>query len=197
MSNDLLARDAYFTWSDTKNPLKSCLSEVGLNEKLMFCWTKCTHVSEPWITGNGNNIASHFISVWNWPEEDNNDVWKYWQNYWAEICAFLEYYAASCGNCLPVFRDNVSVPSSRVKGPSHIETTLRLAGFLFFLDSWPLEMRPIRCPETSVNNNRNTQRNIPEESRSHQHGGGSVKSKCWTACFVFYCFEITRFLRVL
>jgi hypothetical protein len=35
-----------------------------------------------------------------------------------EICALLGYYPASCGNCLPTFRDNVSVPSSRVKSPS-------------------------------------------------------------------------------
>ena len=28
-----------------------------------------------------------------------------------EICALLGYYAESCGNCLPTFRDNVSVPS--------------------------------------------------------------------------------------
>jgi hypothetical protein len=34
-----------------------------------------------------------------------------------EICALLGYCAASCGNCLPTFRDNVSVPSSRVKSP--------------------------------------------------------------------------------
>ena len=32
-----------------------------------------------------------------------------------EICAHLGYYAASCGNCLPTFRDNESVPYSRVK----------------------------------------------------------------------------------
>jgi hypothetical protein len=38
-----------------------------------------------------------------------------------EICALLGYYAASCGNCLPTFRDNVSVPSSRVKSPSRNE----------------------------------------------------------------------------
>jgi hypothetical protein len=31
-----------------------------------------------------------------------------------EICALLEYNAASSGNPLPTFRDNVSVPSSRV-----------------------------------------------------------------------------------
>jgi hypothetical protein len=34
------------------------------------------------------------------------------------ICGLLGYYAASCGNCLPTFRDNVSVPSSQVKSPS-------------------------------------------------------------------------------
>jgi hypothetical protein len=32
-----------------------------------------------------------------------------------EIGAVLGYYAASCGNCLPKFRDNVSFPFSRVK----------------------------------------------------------------------------------
>jgi hypothetical protein len=37
---------------------------------------------------------------------------------YAKICCLLGYYAASCGNCLPTFRDNVSVPSSRVKSPS-------------------------------------------------------------------------------
>jgi hypothetical protein len=39
-----------------------------------------------------------------------------------EICGLLGYYAASCGNCLPTFRDYVSVPSSRVKRPSRKET---------------------------------------------------------------------------
>jgi hypothetical protein len=32
-----------------------------------------------------------------------------------EICNLLGYYAASNGNLSPTFRDNVSVPSSRVK----------------------------------------------------------------------------------
>jgi hypothetical protein len=39
-----------------------------------------------------------------------------------EIYALLGYYAASCDNCLPTFRDNVSVPSSRVKSPNRKET---------------------------------------------------------------------------
>jgi hypothetical protein len=37
-----------------------------------------------------------------------------------EICALLGCYAASCGNCLPTFQDNVSVPSSRVKSTSRL-----------------------------------------------------------------------------
>jgi hypothetical protein len=32
-----------------------------------------------------------------------------------EICALLGYYAALNGNPLPIFQDNVLVPSSRVK----------------------------------------------------------------------------------
>ena len=32
-----------------------------------------------------------------------------------DICALLGYYTASCGNPLPKFQDNVSVPSSRIK----------------------------------------------------------------------------------
>ena len=32
-----------------------------------------------------------------------------------EICALLGYYAAYSGNSLPMFLDNISVPSSRVK----------------------------------------------------------------------------------
>jgi hypothetical protein len=32
-----------------------------------------------------------------------------------EICAFLGFYAAQIGSLLPMFRDNLSVPSSRAK----------------------------------------------------------------------------------
>jgi hypothetical protein len=53
------------------------------------------------------------------------------------------YYAASGGNSLPTFRDNVPVP-----------------------DSWPLKIGPTR-PETSVNYYHTTPRNIPEERKSH------------------------------
>ena len=42
-----------------------------------------------------------------------------------EISAFLGYYAASNGNHLPKFRDNVSVPSSRVKKFRNVGKGLR------------------------------------------------------------------------
>jgi hypothetical protein len=38
-----------------------------------------------------------------------------------DIFTLLGYYAASCGNCLPTFRVNVSAPFSRVKSPSRKE----------------------------------------------------------------------------
>jgi hypothetical protein len=40
--------------------------------------------------------------------------------YPAEICAFLGYHAASSANPLPTFRDNVLVPSSRVKSSKNV-----------------------------------------------------------------------------
>jgi hypothetical protein len=39
-----------------------------------------------------------------------------------QISGLLGYYEASCGNSLPTFRDNISVPSSRVKSPSRKES---------------------------------------------------------------------------
>ena len=69
-----------------------------------------------------------------------------------DICALLGYYAVSSGNHLLTFRDNVSVPSSRVKKSKQKEKTPR-----------PLKMGPIRCPKTSVKDNHSTLRNIPEE----------------------------------
>jgi hypothetical protein len=38
------------------------------------------------------------------------------------------------------------------------------------------KMRPIHCPETSVKDYHSTLRYTPEESRSHQRRGGSLKS---------------------
>jgi hypothetical protein len=71
-----------------------------------------------------------------------------------KIFSLLGYYAASCGNCLPTFRDNVSVPYSQVN--------------FSYSNSWPVKIGPIRWPETSVNNCHTTPRNIPGERRSQR-----------------------------
>jgi hypothetical protein len=76
-----------------------------------------------------------------------------------ETCPLLGYYATSCDNCLPTFRDNLSVPSSRVKSPSRKDS-----------DCLPVKMGPTRCPATSVNNYHMTSRNIPLERRSQEEG---------------------------
>jgi hypothetical protein len=60
-----------------------------------------------------------------------------------ETCDLLGYYAALSGSLLPTFRDNLSVPSSRVK------RKMELTDF----------------PLTSVYNYNPTLRNIPEECR--------------------------------
>ena len=44
-----------------------------------------------------------------------------------ENSALLGYYAASSGNLLPTFRDNLSVPSSEVKNPKDENGTGRLS----------------------------------------------------------------------
>jgi hypothetical protein len=68
------------------------------------------------------------------------------------------YYAALSGSSVPTFRDNLPVPSSRVK------------------EVQEENMEPIRCPETSVQNNHLTLCNIPEDRRC-QHRAGSLKSR--------------------
>jgi hypothetical protein len=57
-------------------------------------------------------------------------------------------------------------------------TTYRshLQGFLFFLDSIPLKMEPIVCPDTSVHNYHYTLRHFPEERRSQLINDESLKS---------------------
>jgi hypothetical protein len=47
------------------------------------------------------------------------------RNHVYEICVPLGCYAASCGNCLPTFRGNVSVPSSGIKKSDNYHSTPR------------------------------------------------------------------------
>ena len=58
-------------------------------------------------------------------------------------------------NSLPTFRDNLPVPSSRVK-----KSEKKLL-------SWLLKLGPIGCPANAVRSYHRTLRNAPEERRAH------------------------------
>jgi len=78
---------------------------------------------------------------------------KLWNLYaWKTSWPFYNVTNASnISSYLPTPRDNPSVPSSRVKQPKPVWY------------AWPLNTRPLGCPETSVNNYQSTQRNLSEE----------------------------------
>jgi hypothetical protein len=76
-----------------------------------------------------------------------------------EKCAFLVYNAACSGYPLPKFRNNLSVPSSRVKNPRS-----------------SLNMGQICCPETSERNYHYSLRNSPEDHSSRLLHGGRMKA---------------------
>ena len=61
---------------------------------------------------------------------------------------------------------SLSSPSSRVRNPRRTA----------FLDSWPLKMAPIGCPETPARNCHSSLRNSQQERRSHLLSGGSLQS---------------------
>ena len=80
------------------------------------------------------------------------DLWSSWN------------YTAHNGNSLPTFRDNLSVPFSRVnKSSSWI--------------AWSLNVRPIGSPETSVMNYHHTLRDIQEERGSQLNGNFETPRK--------------------
>ena len=84
---------------------------------------------------------------------------RVWTNQ-ALNCAPLGYHAASSGNSLSTFRNNLSVPSSRV-----------------MKNSWPLRMGPVGCPETSVRKCHYSVPNNPEKRSSQLLCGWSLKSR--------------------
>ena len=79
-----------------------------------------------------------------------------------EICALPGCYAASGGNLLPTFCDDLSVPSACVTN---------------FLGSLSLKIGRLGCPETSIRNYHYRLCNIPEERKSHLLRGWNLKSE--------------------
>jgi hypothetical protein len=80
-----------------------------------------------------------------------------------KISALLEYYAVYDGNSLLKFRNDLSVPSSRIKTLSVAVTIIRILKFMH--RKIPL-LGPIGCTEASVMNYRHKLRTVPEEEIS-------------------------------
>ena len=72
--------------------------DIFFNERHLLCYTQCLTKS--------NALLKCVISCF------RREV--------AENCPLLGYYAASSGNFLPTFRDNLPVPSSWVMNPKKI-----------------------------------------------------------------------------
>jgi hypothetical protein len=73
------------------------------------------------------------------------------------------------------FRSHLQGWRSPIRVGSRLNRVFFLQAFYSSWTSWPLKMGPISCPETSVNEYHSTLRYTPEERRSHQHRGGSLK----------------------
>jgi hypothetical protein len=107
---------------------------------------------------------------------------------WSPICVMrlpikFQCFGVWIWTRLPCINKHTSIhPSLTMVLPNWLSSRLLIAtphvlsrvfvigcwlSFFPTLDSWPLKMGPIRCPETSVNNYHTTPRNIPEERRSH------------------------------
>ena len=76
-----------------------------------------------------------------------------------ENFSLLGYYAASSGNSVPTFRNNLSVPSARIRNRF----------------SWIFRMGQIGCSEKSIRNYHYSLRNNPKDRRSYTLGGGNLK----------------------
>jgi len=85
----------------------------------------------------------------------------------------LAYYAASSGNFLPTFRDNLSVPSSGFK----ITQRIVAISYWCFGTTYRSHPQDSRGPETSESNYHYSLRNNPKERRSQLLRGGSLKSR--------------------
>jgi hypothetical protein len=118
----------------------------------------CSRKSDNFLTKNGvDNInVCKYLNVYLWILERPTEFF------------FTKFCNPSLTLVLPYWL------SSRllIATPRALSMILRyrlLAFFLFYSDSWPVKMGPIRCAETSVNNYRTTPRNIPEERRSRSN----------------------------
>ena len=129
--------------------LKKC---IGNEVEKRRSWHNFKYHSGIFFYGRRKSMIRLIQNSWSPGRHSKYEVGTIWiRRRSVENCALLGYYAASSGNFLPKFRDNLSVPS------------------LGFKD-------PVGCPETSVRNYHCSLRSNPEEHSSLLLRGGSLKS---------------------
>jgi hypothetical protein len=95
--------------------VKGAFHDKVVTDLLAGCHTSYSQNLRFIATLTGNVIR---INVEYWTlKRDENDLNVLKSSNILENCVLLVYYAASSGNFLPTFRENVSVPSSRFRNP--------------------------------------------------------------------------------
>ena len=125
----------------------NCLCDPIVYVTQLFMWPSCSCDPIVYVTQLFMWPNSLFSSqIWSKDESKTLCVISGFFHEVAENCALLGYYAASSGNFLPTFRDNLWGP---------------IFGVL------ALRMWPSFCPETSVKKYHYSMFNNPEERSSH------------------------------
>ena len=100
---------------------------IGADFKLWFC----SEIKNRFLLRQEQNFITSWKPHWNTKRTGISKLREIFciTKVWKDNCALLGYYAASSGNFLPTFRDNLSVQSS-----------------------WSLKIGMKSCSETSVRN---------------------------------------------
>ena len=115
-----------------------------------------THIEDIKFVSSVRHISCHHASSISSPSTKLRVISRFRRHVF-ENCALLGYYAEQSGNSLPTFRDNLPVPSSRVKNSK------------YFKNHWPLKMWLKGCSETSARSCHSRLRNIAEEHSSQTY----------------------------
>jgi hypothetical protein len=150
-------RTSISTFCGTVNPSWQ-LIQTTPEHYTFICLLICTITRQTSTPQHWNALECN--SKWNGHQN------KHYQQNSKEISALLGHYAASSGSSVPTFRDT---HRSHLQGPC---------------TSWPLQMRPIGCTETSVQNDHSTLRNVPKDRISHY-----ITAEAWNHT------EFRRFIR--
>jgi hypothetical protein len=146
--------------SSQKTQFEAGTCRFSEQHTLIFHPASCINYRTPYSTVRSISTASSIVSgtahlVYKPPTHFRQPEHSLWSQYrfepsqsmreckLDELCTFLGFYAASSGNSLSTFRDNLSFPSSRVG------------------KSWPFQIGPTDFPEKSVTNYHYSLRNSP------------------------------------